>query len=125
MNDRGFLSHDITVTDLIKVKSDAHHIFPREYLKSSALPRGQYNQITNYVVAQSEITIAIGKKEPKVYFTQRSEQCDGSPKRYGNIIDAKELKDNFRMNCIHSGIETMSVDDYPALLAERRRLMAQ
>jgi hypothetical protein len=125
MNDHGFLSRDIRVRDLIEVKSDVHHIFPREYLKSSALPRGQYNQIANYVVAQSEINIAIGKKEPKVYFNQLLEQCKGGPKRYGNITDMKELEENFRMNCIPPNIETMTVDDYPDFLAERRKLMAQ
>jgi hypothetical protein len=125
MNDRGFLSRDISVRELIEVKSDVHHIFPREYLKSSALPRGQYNQIANYVVAQSEINIAIGKKEPKVYFNQLLEQCKGGNKRYGNITDIKDLEENFRMNCIPSNIETMTVDDYPAFLTERRKLMAQ
>lgn len=125
MNDRGFLSRDISVRELIEVKSDVHHIFPREFLKSSALPRGQYNQIANYVVAQSEINIAIGKKEPKVYFNQLLEQCKGGTKRYGNITDIKDLEENFRMNCIPSNIETMTVDDYPAFLTERRKLMAQ
>ncbi len=125
MNDRGFLSHDITVRELIEVKSDIHHIFPRAYLKKSGLTRGQYNQIANYVVAQSEINIAIGSKEPGIYFGQLLEQCQGGPKRYGNITDMDELRENFQMNCIPDGMDQMTVDDYPAFLAERRKLMAQ
>jgi hypothetical protein len=66
MNDLGFLSRDITVRELIEVKSDVHHVFPRDYLKKNGLARGQYNQIANYVVAQSEINIAIGNKKPLV-----------------------------------------------------------
>jgi hypothetical protein len=70
LNDKGFLSRDLSIRDLIDVKSDVHHVFPREYLKSRGMTRGQYNQIANYVVAQSDVNIAIGKKEPAVYFKQ-------------------------------------------------------
>jgi len=125
MNDRGFLSRDITVRELIEHKSDVHHLFPRDYLKTNALPRGQYNQVANYVVAQSEINIAIGNKEPKLYFSQILEQCQDGPKRYGNITDLNELKANFLMHCIPDGMECMTVDNYPAFLVERRILMAQ
>ena len=125
MNDKGFLSRDITVRELIEVLSDVHHVFPRDYLKTNGLDRGQYNQIANYVIAQSEINIAIGKKEPKTYFSQLKEQCQGGEKRYGNICDLEELGENFRMNCIPDGIEQMTVDDYPAFLSERRKLMAK
>src|SRR5262249_14702310 len=32
-NDLGFLSRDITVRELVEVKSDIHHLFPRDLLK--------------------------------------------------------------------------------------------
>jgi hypothetical protein len=102
-----------------------HHLFPSNYLKKSGISRGQYNQIANYVVTQSEINIAIGNKEPKVYFGQLLEQCQAGLKRYGNITDLDELRENLRMNCIPDGMEKMSVEDYAAFLAERRKLMAQ
>lgn len=125
LNDLGFLSRDISVRELIEVKSDVHHLFPKQYLKKSGLTRGQYNQIANYVVAQSEINIAIGKKEPQTYFGQLFEQCNGEKKRYGNIIDLKELRKNLHMHCMPEGVEKMTVDDYPAFLNARRTLMAQ
>src|SRR5439155_1688450 len=59
-NDKGFLSSDITVRELVEVRSDVHHIFTRDYLKTHGYVRGQYNQIANYAVSQSEINIAIG-----------------------------------------------------------------
>lgn len=124
MNDKGFLSQDISVRELIEVKSDVHHIFPKDYLKKYGLARGQYNQIANYVVAQSEINISIGNKEPKIYFGDLQKQCDGGKKKYGNIKDVDVLRKNLRMNCIPDGIEEMTADDYPAFLAERRKLMA-
>jgi len=125
LGDRGFLSRDITVRELIEVKSDVHHVFPRNYLKKHGLTRGRYNQIANYVVAQSEINIAIGSKEPQVYFTELAQQCRGGKKRYGNINDPDDLRQNLRMNCIPEGVERMTVEDYPAFLAARRSLMAQ
>lgn len=124
-NDRGFLSRDITVRELVEVRSDVHHIFPRGFLKQLGMSRGQYNQIANYVVAQSEINIAIGAKEPRVYFAQLSGQCSGGKKIYGNITDPAELTQNLRMNCIPEGMEHMTAEDYPEFLALRRRLMAQ
>ena len=125
LNDLGFLSRDITVRELIEVKSDVHHVFPSDYLKKNGHARGQYNQIANYAVAQSEINIAIGNKEPRVYFAQLLEQCQGGPKRYGNITDLDMLRENLRVHCIPEGIEQMTVMDYPGFLIERRKLMAQ
>jgi hypothetical protein len=77
MHDHGFLSRDISVRDLILNRSDVHHIYPRNHLKSQGLPRTRYNQIANYVLAQSEINIAIGDKAPSIYFQHLLEQCDG------------------------------------------------
>jgi hypothetical protein len=125
MNDRGFLSRDITVHDLIMIKSDVHHVFPRDYLRQTSVYRGQYNQIANYVVAQSEINIAISNKEPRVYFSELLQQCQGGPKKYGNIVDPSELHENLKAHCIPEGMEQMTVKDYPDFLAKRRRLMAQ
>jgi hypothetical protein len=59
-NDKGFLSKDITVRDLISHMGDIHHVFPRDYLKKNGLKKGQYNQIANYVYMQSEINIQVG-----------------------------------------------------------------
>jgi len=125
MNDKGFLSKDIFVRELIDVKSDVHHLFPRDYLKKNGLGREQYNQIANYVVIQSEIDIAISNKEPRIYFGQLMEQVHNGPKRYGNIVDLRDLEENFRMNCIPEDMEKMTVDDYSAFLEKRRRLIAK
>jgi hypothetical protein len=43
------------------------------------------NQIANFVIAQSEIIIAIGDKDPQVYFKEMAEQCAGGAKKYGGI----------------------------------------
>ncbi len=125
MNDHGFLSRDIMVRELIQLKGDEHHIFPRGFLKKNSLTKGQYNQIANFAVAQTEINISIGEKEPKVYFAQLLEQCNGGKKRYGNIVDLKGLRDNLRLHCIPDEITEMGINEYPDFLSLRRKLMAQ
>jgi hypothetical protein len=125
LGDRGFLSKDISVKDLIEVKSDVHHIFPRDLLKKKGLNRGQYNQIANFAIAQSEINIVIGNSTPDHYFSAVKAQCAGGERKYGAITDPSELAVNLTMNCIPVGIETMTLDDYPSFLMKRRILMAK
>jgi hypothetical protein len=124
LGDKGFLSKDISVADLITHRGDVHHVFPRGYLKAKGLTRSQYNQIANYAMIQSEINIAIGNKSPKDYFTQLNEQCAGGKMKYGRICDSDELKENFKMNCIPHGMETRELGQYEDFLEERRKLMA-
>jgi hypothetical protein len=124
LGDKGFLSRDITVQDLLMNRSDVHHVYPRNYLKKQGMARGRYNQIANFVLAQSEINIQIGDKAPETYFKHIAEQCDGGKKRYGGIIDIKELRANFKMNCLPESLIDGEVGDYDEFLAERRKLMS-
>ena len=123
-NETGFLSKDITVSDLISHRGDIHHIFPRNYLKSNGLKRGQYNQIGNYVYMQSEINIKIGNKAPNIYFNEIKEQCNGAATKYGAINDLEQLHDNFRANCIPESVYDMDINNYDEFLLQRRELMA-
>lgn len=124
LNDKGFLSRDISVQDLLKNRSDVHHLFPRQYLKDQGFQRGQYNQIANYALAQSEINIAIGAKAPSVYFGELLEQCQGGKKKYGGITSLDELKENLRQHAIPQDIFDSLANDYNRFLEERRKLMA-
>ncbi len=124
LGDKGFLSSDITVQDLLMNRSDVHHVYPRNHLKKQGLARGRYNQIANFVLAQSEINIAIGDKAPEKYFQELAEQCDGGAKKYGGITDVTHMKANLRANCLPETLVGGTVLDYEAFLAERRRLMA-
>jgi hypothetical protein len=124
LNDKGFLSRDITVPDLLLNRADVHHVYPRQHLKDMDMTRGMYNQIANYVVAQSEINIAIGAKPPADYFKELAGQCSGGAKKYGGITDKDEMAANLRANCIPDAMLDGGVLDYEAFLAERRKLMA-
>ena len=122
--DKGFLSRDITALDLLLNRSDVHHVFPKKHLKSQGLARGRYNQIANFVLAQSEINIAIGDKAPEKYFGELAEQCAGGKKKYGGITDLSDMKTNLRMHCLPESLLDGLIPSYDVFLEERRRLMA-
>jgi hypothetical protein len=122
--DKGFLSRDITVLDLLKNRSDVHHVYPKKHLKSQGLSRGRYNQIANFVLAQSEINIAIGDKPPEKYFKELAEQCDGGKRKYGGITDAADLRANLRMSCVPESLLNGEILEYDDFLEKRRKLMA-
>ncbi len=124
LGDPGFLSTDITVRDLLLNQGDKHHVFPRKHLQKQGLSRGRYNQIANFVIAQSEINIAISDKAPEQYFAEIADQVNGGPKRYGGITDPAQLRDNYARNCLPAAMADGDVPDYDDFLAERRRLMA-
>ncbi|QUW01275.1 DUF262 domain-containing protein [Chloracidobacterium sp. MS 40/45] len=124
LGDKGFLSRDITVRDLMLNRSDVHHIYPKKHLKGQGLSRGRYNQIANFVLTQSEINIAIGDKPPDQYFVELAEQVHGGRKRYGGITDETELRANLRANCIPESLLDGRIPGYDEFLEERRKLMA-
>ena len=124
-NDKGFLSRDLTVLNLLMGQRHIHHVFPRSFLqKEHGLPRARYNQIANYVVMQSEINIAIGARPPATYFFELKEQCRSGITRYGGITDADQMRDNLAAHCIPQGMELATVEGYDNFLQERRYLMA-
>jgi hypothetical protein len=123
-NDKGFLSRDITVQDLLLNRSDVHHIFPKEHLKRQGRQRGEYNQIANFVRAQTEINIAIGNKPPENYFAELAEQVNGGKKKYGGITSRQELEANLREHCLPVTLLDGEVPFYDEFLDVRRKLMA-
>lgn len=124
LGDLGFLSRDITVRDLVLNRCDVHHVFPRNYLKKQGLTRSRYNQIANFVIAQSEINIASGDKPPEKYFADLAEQCNGGKKKCGGITDLEELLRNLRASCLPESLLDGEVPGYDDFLECRRKLMA-
>ena len=124
LGDKGFLSTTISVRDLLLNRGDRHHVFPRQNLKDRGLTRGRYNQIANYVIAQSEINIAIGNTPPEVYFAQLAEQVNGGKRRYGGIEDRIELEENLARNCLPLDLVNGEFPGYDDFLVTRRKLMA-
>jgi hypothetical protein len=123
-NDRGFLSKDVLVGDLISLRGDIHHLFPKDYLKKNGLDRSKYNQIANYVYMQSEINIKVGNKPPKDYFEVITSQLQDNNNKVSGLSTHQELLNNLQMNAVPSDIMQMSIDDYNDFLTARRKLMA-
>lgn len=122
--DKGFLSSDILVSDLISHRGDIHHIFPKDYLRKNGLPRGRYNQIANYVYTQSEINIKLGNKSPKAYFEILNQSMGNDENKLSGIIDQSELSENLSTHCIPDGIQEMELEHYEDFLLQRRKLIA-
>jgi hypothetical protein len=123
-NDRGFLSKDVTVGDMISLRGDIHHLFPKDYLQKNGLERGKYNQIANYVYMQSEINIKVGNKPPKDYLYLIRSQIRENNRLLSGLATEQELSDNLAMNCIPAEIMEMDIKDYSEFLSMRRKLMA-
>lgn len=123
-NDKGFLSKDVLVGDLISLRGDIHHLFPKDYLKKNGLDRRQYNQIANYVYMQSEINIKVGNKPPKNYFEIVKSQMFENQQEVSGIKTEQQLLENLKMNCVPIEIQQMSIIDYNDFLDLRRKLMA-
>jgi len=125
LNEKGFLSRDITVKEMIEHRGDIHHIFPRKYLKDKGYAQGQYNQVANYVYVQQEINIKVGKRSPAEYIGTIREQCEGGELVFGGIDKLDEFEANLGANCIPTNIHEMTVEHYVEFLDTRRKLMAQ
>lgn len=123
-NDRGFLSKDVLVSDLISLRGDIHHLFPKDYLKKFGLDRSKYNQIANYAFMQSEINIKVGNNPPKDYFEIITKQMFENNRQVSGLSTEQELLANLRMNCVPIEIMQMNIDNYSDFLTLRRRLIA-
>jgi len=124
LGDKGFLSRDITVRDLLLNRSDVHHLYPRNFLKKQGIAKSRYNQIANFALTQSEINIAIGDKDPQEYFKTILVQVQGGAKKFGGITELAELSENYKQNCIPESLLQGQVPTFEAFLEERRKLMA-
>jgi len=123
-NDKGFLSKNLLVSNMIIHRGDIHHLFPKDYLKKNGMGKGQYNQIANYVYMQSEINVKVGNKPPKEYLENVRTQTMGTHIKLSGISNDEDLFNNLSMNCVPREIIQMKIDDYFDFLALRRRLMA-
>jgi len=121
---RGFLSKDITVTDLLEQRGDIHHVFPKAFMRNHGHNWGDYNQVANLVLMQQEINIRIGSKAPAQYMTSVLEGIEDGTFRFGAITDRDDLEQNLRENAIPTAILTAGIDDFQAFLVERRQLMS-
>lgn len=125
MRDRGFLSTDITVSDLIDLKGDLHHIFPKDYLKKNGSQKNLYNQVANYVYMQQELNIKIGNRSPKDYMGKIKTQITNGKIFISNYKNLKDLQKNLQENCIPDLIFDADIKNYEEFLSQRRKLMAK
>lgn len=122
-HDEGFASPYFPVNDLVNIKGDIHHIFPRDFLKKNNFIKTQYNQVANYAIIHSIINIMIGNKAPKQYFQEIKEKiANGNNDTFSS---EEALLKNLKMNCVPEDIFDMDIKDYEDFLDNRRKLMAR
>lgn len=124
-NDMSLLSNNISVRYLIEIAGDAHHIFPKEYLKSNGFSRNLYNQNANYAYLDTQVNKSIGKKAPHIYFSEAVKQCKTKEITCGSITDLDALKANLAVNCVPFEVCSYTHEDYDSFLTVRRKLMAE
>tara|TARA_Y100001934_G_C12339301_1_gene769318 strand:+ start:328 stop:2139 length:1812 start_codon:yes stop_codon:yes gene_type:complete len=124
-SDKGFLSKEITVKNMLEYRGDVHHLFPKAYLKNAGFTRAKYNQVANMVYMQSETNIAVGAKPPREYMAIVAGQCESSEPKLGGITSVDELAQNLEAHAIPEGFADCDISDYEEFLSKRRSLMAQ
>ncbi|MGE5356838.1 MAG: DUF262 domain-containing protein [Deltaproteobacteria bacterium] len=123
--DKGFLSSDVLVSDLISIQGDIHHLFPKDHLKGHEMDRSKYNQIANYVYMQSEINIKIGNRSPKEYFELIKSHMNNKEQKISGLISIQDLDYNLKMNCVPTEIQDWNYKNYTEFLSMRRKMMAE
>lgn len=123
--DKGFLSKEITVRDMLTHHGDIHHIFPSNYLKKLGLPKQKYNQVANFVYVQQEVNIRISDTPPAEYMATVFKQCDTGEAIYGGIVDIESLKANLKANCLPENLDDYTFQGFEKFLESRREKMAK
>jgi hypothetical protein len=125
LNEKGFLSKDITVRDMLVHHGDVHHIFPKNFLKGRGLSKAKYNQVANYVMVQQEVNIKIGDRSPIDYMTDVLEQCTTGTCKFGAIDNHELLVKNLQENCLPESVSDYEYDNFESFLLTRRKKMAE
>lgn len=123
--DKGFLSKEITVRDMLTHHGDIHHIFPSNYLKKLGLPKQKYNQVANFVYVQQEVNIRISDTPPAEYIATVLKQCETGEAIYGGIVDIDALKANLNANCLPENLDDYTLEGFDRFLESRRQKMAE
>ncbi len=124
-NYKALFSKSVSVENLVEIRGDIHHIFPKKYLQNHGKDRAEYNQLANFVYLQQDVNIKVGAKAPSEYFSEVLSSCGGDVAEHGTITNKDNLMENLKHNAIPSEIFNMEIEDYDTFLDERRVLIAQ
>jgi hypothetical protein len=119
--DRPFLCQQMTIRRWLLWDRTIGHVYPKLHLKHPS----DYKQVANLVIIPIGIERDIRYTQPKDYFRELADQCNGGETKYGDITDHEEMQANFRMNSLPESLLDGNVPDYKDFLEERRQLMAQ
>jgi hypothetical protein len=122
---RGFLSRAITVQDMKQQAGDVHHIVPKDYLRKNGYPDpSDYNQVANFVLAETPINIRISNRSPELYMAEIEQQIAAGKLTLGEIDDRLDLTRNLVENALPENLVFVTAASYPEFLSSRRKLMS-
>ncbi|WP_236684230.1 GmrSD restriction endonuclease domain-containing protein [Corynebacterium epidermidicanis] len=122
---RAFLSKHAEVSSMIETQGDIHHMVPKEYLRQNGVnDKRDYNQVGNFVYAETAVNIRIGKREPAEYLAEVLSQIKSGVPSLGEVTSQEELERNFDENAVPWSLLETTVDNYEDFLRERRTLIA-
>lgn len=129
LDDCELFSNDIKIKKLIELGKigEIHHVFPKQYLIDNGInDTSKYNQVANFTCIDKNINKIIGKKSPKIYFSEVKNSCVNNKaiNKFSSIDTIDKLFKNLEQNCIPETIFDMTYKDYDTFLIERRKLMA-
>ena len=93
--------------------------------KGRGLPSSRYNQVANFVRAQSKIDTVIGGNPPQRDFTELAGQCNSGARKYGGITDLEQMRDNLHRSCVPGSLLDDDVPDYDRFPEQRRVRIAR
>ena len=104
-----------TVGSLYAAKAEAYQILPKAYLEKCGFKtREIYGQVANITYISKEIKAVVKRKSPQDY----KEELE-------KVISAEEIRDSLEANDIPASIFEADAGNVEAILAERRKAMAQ
>ena len=125
LGDKGFLSKDISVGEMLRLHGDVHHIFPKNYLNKQGFTKAKYNQVANFVYVQQEINIKIGDAPAEQYIQDVFNQCETGELKHGAISDKSAFESNLEQNGMPTDIGMYRLEHYEEFLESRRKRMAE
>ena len=93
--------------------------------KGRGLLRGRCNRIAYFVLAQSEIDIAIGGNPPERDFAELAGSCNSGARKYGGLADMVRMRATLHRSGVPGSLPDSDVPDYGQFPGQRRVRMAR
>ena len=125
LGDKGFLSRDITVQDLLMNRSDVHHVFPAQSPEEAGACRAAATtRLPTLCLPRARSTSPSATKPREVFSASWPNSATAEKRSMAASRAPTHMKANLRANCLPETLLEGTIPAYDDFLEERRRLMA-